>query len=51
MFCAFCKWFIGDFVIFVCDSFVISRKVYEKRSVICPSHVVSNFNDIALTIT
>ena len=29
--CAFCKWFICDFVIFVCDFFVISRKVYEKK--------------------
>ena len=31
--CDFCC----DFVIFVCDFFVISRKVYEKKSVICPS--------------
>ena len=26
-----------DFVIFVCDFFVISRKVYKKKSAICPS--------------
>ena len=26
-----------DFVIFVCDFFVISREVYAKKSVICPS--------------
>ena len=31
--CDFCC----DFVIFVCNFFVISRKVYEKKSVICPS--------------
>ena len=43
-FYAFCMWFLlwfcdfcCDFVIFVCDFFVISRKVYEKKSVICPS--------------
>ena len=24
-------WFFCDFVIFVCDLFVISRKVYEKK--------------------
>ena len=29
--------FFFDFVIFVCDFSVISREVYEKKSVICPS--------------
>ena len=36
-------------MIFVCDFFVISRRVYEKKSVICPSildleidHLLSN---------
>ena len=28
-------------MIFVCDFFVISRKVYEKKSVICPSGAVA----------
>ena len=27
-------------MIFVCDFFVISREVYEKKSVICPSCIV-----------
>ena len=29
-----------DFAIFECDFFVISREVYQKRSVICPSMYV-----------
>ena len=30
-------------MILVCDFFVISRKVYEKKSMICPSLVSSVF--------
>ena len=26
-----------DFIVILCDFFVISREVYEKKSVICPS--------------
>ena len=37
IFGALCMRFFCDFVIFVCDFFVISREVYEKKSVICPS--------------
>ena len=28
-------------LIFVCDFFVISREVYGKKSVICPSDIVT----------
>ena len=38
-FSAFSIWFYCDFVIFVCDFFVILREVYEKKSMICPSHL------------
>ena len=31
--------FFCDFVILVCDFFVISREVYEKKSVNCPSEI------------
>ena len=33
--------FICDFAFFVSDLFAISRKVYEKKSVICPSYILS----------
>ena len=29
-------------MIFVCDFFMISREVYEKKSVICPSKCTTN---------
>ena len=33
-------------MIFVCDFFVISRKVYEKKSVICPSVLDSRESEV-----
>ena len=37
IFGALCMWFFLWFCDFLCDFFVISREVYEKKSVNCPS--------------